>query len=59
MIFFSVKILIDLMNCDCGLAWLIRDYRLLLPSVRNGLCSNGIAFENLEPASFVDCPEIF
>ena len=47
------------MNCDCGLAWLIRDKRQLMPAVRNGLCSNGIAFESLDPVSFANCPGIF
>nr|CAH0099485.1 unnamed protein product [Daphnia galeata] len=49
----------NIMNCNCGLAWLIRDNRQLMPAVRNGLCANGIAFESLDPVSFANCPGIF
>ena len=46
----------DPIKCDCGLAWLIRDNRFVMPAVHNGLCNNGTAFESLDPASFANCP---
>ena len=45
--------------CDCDLAWLIRDKRELLTRVYGGLCSNGVAFEDLDPQTFADCPNKF
>jgi len=45
-------------NCDCLLAWLIKDCRDLLPKVQFGLCSNGTRFENLNPngSPIAGCP---
>ena len=45
----------DSILCDCHLAWIIRDNRRLLASVRNGMCSNETTFEDLDPSGFTDC----
>ena len=48
----------DPINCDCHLAWLIRDNRHLLPGVIYGKCSNGTSFKDLDPNGFASCPVI-
>ena len=46
----------DPFDCDCHLAWLIRDNRELLPYLDDtGTCSNGTTFEDLDPNGFADC----
>jgi hypothetical protein len=45
----------DPFECDCNLAWLIRDNRNLLPVVRGAQCSNSTRFEQLDPSGFSDC----
>jgi len=42
-------------NCDCHLAWLIRDNRHLLKAVHFGQCSNGTTFEDLNANGFAHC----
>ena len=56
--FFKLK-QIDPIDCEtdfCHLAWLIRDNRDLLPAVAAGVCSNGTAFEDLNPDGYKSCP---
>ncbi len=45
----------DPIECDCHLAWLIRDNRDLLNATKSSGCSNGTRFEDLNPEGFVDC----
>lgn len=46
---------VDPINCDCHLAWLIRDRQDLLQYITLGYCSNGTSFHRLNPAEFADC----
>ena len=49
----------DRFDCEsdpCHLAWIIRDKRKLLAQVAFGVCSNGTAFEELDPNAFSHCP---
>ena len=50
--------ILDPIDCEsnhCHMAWLIRDNRNLLPAVYLGQCSNGTAFEDLDPNGYNDC----
>nr|CAH0107188.1 unnamed protein product [Daphnia galeata] len=42
-------------DCGCGLAWLIRDNQVLLPSVKNGVCGGFFRFEDLNPDAYGNC----
>ncbi|XP_057376104.1 nyctalopin-like [Daphnia carinata] len=42
-------------DCDCGLAWLIRDNQPLVPSVKNGVCGGFFRFEDLNPDAYANC----
>ncbi|XP_065581058.1 carboxypeptidase N subunit 2-like [Artemia franciscana] len=42
------------LECDCAMEWLIHRQDLLL-SVYNGVCTNGIALENLDSSNFHGC----
>ena len=50
----------DNFDCSdhCHLAWLIRDNPHLLVSVYGATCSNGTAFNALNPNGFTNCPVI-
>lgn len=50
-----LKFYIDPINCDCHLAWLIRDRQDLLQYITLGYCSNGTSFHRLNPTEFADC----
>ena len=52
---FFILIEPDPFECDCNLAWLIRDNRNLLPVVHGAQCSNSTRFEQLDPSGFSDC----
>ena len=44
-------------NCDCSVAWIIRDNPQFLPRVSEGYCANlGSPFEDLSPDQFANCP---
>jgi hypothetical protein len=45
----------DPFECDCHLAWLIRDNHHLLDRVYGGQCSNGTYFSSLNPQGFASC----
>ena len=58
-VFLLFKLTTDPFDCgDCHLAWLIRNNQRLLPSVANGVCSNGTRFEALDPSGYENCPVI-
>jgi len=50
---------IDCTTDRCHLAWLIRYNRNLLPAVRDGVCTSGTTFEDLNPNNFNNCPDVF
>ena len=50
---------IDPFECGCGLAWLLRDNRHLMPAVSGGVCNGFIKFEDVSPDSFTNCPQDF
>ena len=43
---------LDPLECDCNLAWLIRDNRNLLPVIHGAQCSNSTRFEQLDPSGY-------
>ena len=48
---------IDPFDCaGCALSWLVRDNPNLLNRISGGRCANGTWFDDLDPASLVDCP---
>lgn len=49
-------LLIDPIQCDCHLAWLIVHNRKLLPVIDGGVCSNSTSFNDLNPNDLSDCP---
>ena len=52
---------IDSIDCEtdyCYMAWLIRDNRLLIQSIRSGYCSNGTALEMLDQNAYDNCPQV-
>jgi hypothetical protein len=57
MLFFGMKSLPsdNQIICDCDLAWLICDYRSLLPYAVGGSCVNGTSFNTLSPYGFRSC----
>lgn len=54
----NVLYIVDLFTCDCHLAWLIRDNSNLLKAVEGGACSNGTAFNQLNPDGYNDCDSV-
>jgi hypothetical protein len=38
------------------LTWLLVEHRPLLEHIWNGVCSNGVAFQQVKPASLSYCP---
>ena len=58
-IFTNVLSPIDPIDCVtdfCHMAWLVRDNRQLLSAIRFGYCSNGTAFNQLNPGPYINCP---
>ena len=50
----------DAIDCEsdpCHLAWLLRDNRQFLNALLQASCSNGSAFDQLDPTGYDGCPE--